>query len=164
MIVLGIDPGIDRTGYAVIESTEGRNRLKTVGCIKTNNKQTDTERLVYLYYKIEKLILTYIPQTVAIESLFFTTNAKTVMAVGQARGTILLACGLASIPVVAYTPLEVKLAVTGYGRAEKIQVQQMIKSILKLPVIPKPDDAADAVAVALTHMFSYKIKSLKHQS
>ena len=158
MIVLGIDPGTHRMGFGLVLQEKGKQNLKDYGCIYTSKSSTDEDRLVELYTAVKKLIHTHNPDSIALESLFFTTNAKTAMAVGQARGIVLLACGQEKKPVATYAPLEVKLAVTGYGKAGKTQVQQMVKSILRLSKILKPDDAADAVAIALTHCFSYKLK------
>ena len=162
MKVLGIDPGSDRMGYAIIESEKGKQELTAVGCITTKRGTTDEDRLVELYNSLNKLLKQHSPDIAAIESLFFANNAKTIIQVGQARGVILLACAQSSIPVQSYAPLEVKMAITGYGKADKNQVQHMIQSILKLKAIPKPDDAADAVAIALTHCFSHKIKGLRN--
>lgn len=161
MIVLGIDPGSDRMGYAFVESDKGKQELISVGCITTTRGATDEGRLIELFDALTSLLIQYAPDIAAIESLFFANNAKTIIQVGQARGVILLACAKSSIPVQSYAPLEVKMAITGYGKAEKKQVQHMIQSILKLKDIPKPDDAADAVAIALTHCFSHKIKQFR---
>ena len=160
MLVLGIDPGFDRMGYGVIEEVKGKYIYHTAGSTETKKTKTESERFLDIYNATQDLLTTYKPDYVAVESLFFATNAKTAISVGGARGVILLACAIGKRNLVSYSPLEVKLAVTGYGRAEKSQVQQMIKTILHLPVIPKPDDAADALGIALTHCFSYKIKQL----
>ena len=157
MIVLGIDPGFDRAGFGIVEDIKGKQKLIAAGCMTTKRSESDGERLLELYKQFSQLLSSHSIDSLALESLFFTTNAKTVIGVGQARGVILLAAAQKSIPVVTYAPLQVKLAVTGYGKAEKQQVQQMVKSILRLPSVPKPDDAADAVAIALTHCFSYKL-------
>lgn len=160
MTVLGIDPGSDRAGYAFVDEVNKAQNLVSYGCITTQRGTSEGARLSELYREINKLFSSFKPDFAALESIFFTTNAKTVIQVGQARGVILLAACEHHVPVVTYSPLEVKLAVSGYGRADKAQVQQMVKSILKLPKIPEPDDAADAVAIALTHCFSYKMKSI----
>lgn len=160
MIVVGIDPGIERTGYAALSTEKGKQRLIDCGCIFTKKEEKQSMRLCYLYDGIGSVLKKNRPDAVALESLFFTSNARTAITVGQARGVILLSCGQKRIPVVTYAPLEVKLAVTGYGKADKNQVQQMVKSILGLKEIPRPDDAADAVAIALTHCFSYKRKMI----
>ncbi len=158
MTVLGIDPGSDRAGFALLLQQASSFKLQTFGCITTTRGTSDAARLVELFDQIFVLLSKNKPEFVALESIFFTTNAKTIIAVGQARGVILLAAAKKNIPVVTYSPLEVKLAVTGYGKADKKQVQEMVKSILKLDKVPKPDDAADAVAIALTHCFSYRMK------
>lgn len=161
MIILGIDPGIGRTGWGIIEATGGKFSVLQFGCIETFQTHTLGERLVLLYEDICKLINEQKPDALAIEELFFNTNVKTAMVVGQARGVMLLAAQQHNVPITVYTPLEVKMAVTGYGRAEKAQVGQMVKSLLHLTTIPKPDDTADALAIALTHAFSYRIKMQK---
>lgn len=163
MIIMGIDPGYDRMGYGFIQSDKGKQTLLSYGCLTTNRADSDQQRLYELYGKLQNLIAEFNPDEIAMESLFFSSNAKTAIIVGQARGAILLCCEQANKVVAAYAPLEVKLAITGYGKAEKVQIQQMIKSILHLNAIPKPDDAADALAIALTHCYSNKLKQ-KHKS
>ncbi len=161
MKILGIDPGIGRTGWGVIE-VKG-NSLKPVAydCFETAPKEEVPLRLSKVYDHIVSLLKEYAPDAMAIEDLFFNTNAKTAMVVGQARGVVLLAGQQKSLPIGIYTPLQVKIAVAGYGRAEKGQVGQMVKVLLGLEKIPKPDDTADALAIAITHAFSYKINRLK---
>jgi crossover junction endodeoxyribonuclease RuvC len=161
MKILGIDPGIGRTGWGVIEAERGELRVEKYGCIETSMDTPVEKRLQEVYEQISALIKEYEPDEFAIEELFFNTNAKTALVVGQARGVILLAAAEKNIPISVYTPLQVKIAVTGYGRAEKAQVGIMVKTLLKLPSVPKPDDTSDALAVALTHAFSYKIKNQK---
>jgi crossover junction endodeoxyribonuclease RuvC len=156
MKILGIDPGIGRTGWGIIGIEKGKLRVEKYGCIETEKDMPMEERLKKLYQSLLSLIEEESPEALSIEDLFFNTNAKTVLIVGQARGVILLAAAQCEIPVSVYTPLQVKIAVTGYGRADKNQVGQMIKIILKLPSIPKPDDVADALAIALTHAYSMK--------
>ena len=156
MRILGIDPGIARTGWGVIDSQGSKLKVQSYGCFETSPKKTTSERLVEIHNFILKIIKEQKPDELAIEELFFNTNAKTAFIVGQARGVILLAGALASIPNFIYTPLQVKIAVSGYGRAEKSQVGQMVKTILCLKTIPKPDDTTDALAIALTHAFSRK--------
>lgn len=158
MLTLGIDPGSAITGYGLIE--EGTNSLKVIeyGCIRTSPKFTADERLKKLHEELNRLIQKYSPQAMAVEKLFFCSNAKTAGVVGQARGVILLSGSQQQIQVAEYTPLEVKLAVTGYGQADKKQVQQMVKALLSLDSLPKPDDAADALAIAICHIHSYRIK------
>lgn len=158
MIILGIDPGIARTGWGVIRVQSSEFKVQSFGCIETSAKLEVPERLNDIYDSISDLIKKYKPDALAIEELFFNTNSKTAFVVGQARGVILLAGAKAGIPIAIYTPLQVKVAVTGYGRAEKAQIGQMVKVLLKLKSIPKPDDVSDALAVALTHAFSFKMK------
>jgi crossover junction endodeoxyribonuclease RuvC len=158
MIILGIDPGIGRTGWGVLIVNGAKEQVGDFGCIETFQTQSTEERLVLLYDAICSLLKEKQPDAVAIEELFFNTNVKTAMVVGQARGVILLAATQHNVPITVYTPLEVKMAVAGYGRADKAQVGQMVKSILRMSAIPKPDDTADALAIALTHAFSYKMK------
>lgn len=155
MKILGIDPGTARLGWGVID----QETMIDCGCLETKANQPEEKRLQLLFDQLTKLIKKYRSEAVAVEKLFFFKNLTTVMPVAQSRGIVLLAAAQNNLPVFSYTPLQIKQAVTGYGRAEKNQVQQMVKSILKLKTIPKPDDAADALAVALTHAFSYKFKS-----
>ena len=158
MLVLGIDPGIAITGCAVIKEEKSHLSLISSQGITTSAKLTTPERLCIIYEELIKIIKKEKPDTASLESLFFNTNAKTALIVGQARGVIQLALSQQKIPITEYTPLQVKMALTGYGRADKNQIQQMVKTILKLPKILKPDDVADAAAIALTHCFSYKLK------
>ena len=154
MIILGVDPGTAITGWGIVEFHRHTYTCIDVGVITTPVGQTDENRLMILYDDLRTLIKRYKPQAAAIEKLFFNTNAKTALLVGQARGVIMLAIVKSKIPIYSYTPLQVKIAITGYGRAEKRQMQEMVKTLLKLDKIPRPDDAADALAVALTHGFS----------
>jgi len=160
MIILGIDPGTARVGWAVLRSEHIEKRTTVFGCLETDKKDSPEKRLRSVYEGILSLIDTHHPDCAAIEELFFSTNAKTAIAVGQARGVILLACAMRTLPVSSYTPLTVKQTICGYGKAEKSQIQNMVKQILKLDQVPKPDDAADALAIALTHAYSYKIKHI----
>lgn len=159
MKTLGIDPGTATTGYGVI--CENGNGLETLeyGCIKTSPKSSSHERLALIYKELKALIKKHKPDCVAVEKIFFGINTKTAIAVGQARGVILLSAAEAKVKIAEYTPLQVKLAITGYGRAEKGQIQKMVKTLLKLKQIPKPDDAADALAIALCQLNSYKYDS-----
>lgn len=159
MIILGIDPGIGRCGWAVIE-TSG-NKLKPIdyGCIETSPKRTTEKRLEEIYFQISKTIKKHKPDVLAIEELFFGNNSKTAMVVGEARGVALLTSAQNNLDLAVYKPVEIKLALTGFGRAEKNQVGIMVKTILGLKEIPKLDDTADALAVAITHAFSYKMKA-----
>jgi crossover junction endodeoxyribonuclease RuvC len=159
MTIMGIDPGIGRVGWGIISENKFKQQLIEVGCLETDPKLTEEKRLKQVHAFIRELIQKYNPDVVAVESLFFATNAKTAISVGQARGVILLAIADENLPLFSYTPLQVKQSISGYGKADKNQVQQMVKSLLKLPQIPKPDDAADALAIALTHAFNYKVRN-----
>jgi len=148
MKIIGIDPGTAIIGYGVINS--GRKlELIDYGCIKTSIDFSTAERLEKLHKELEALIKKHKPEIVAVEDIFFFKNLKTAIKVSQARGVILLTIAEAKIPVAEYTPLQIKQAVACYGRAEKSQVQKMVKTLLNLKEIPKPDDAADALAVAI---------------
>jgi crossover junction endodeoxyribonuclease RuvC len=148
MIILGIDPGLARTGYAIL--TAEKNEVKDIvyGCIVTPQKMSLEKRLRIIDSKLEKIIKKYKPEKVAVEQLFWGKNVKTALLVGQARGVICLAAAKNNLPVIEFTPLQVKQALTGYGQASKNQVQQMLKAIFRLKKIPEPDDAADALAIA----------------
>jgi crossover junction endodeoxyribonuclease RuvC len=158
MVILGIDPGFARVGWAVLKTQNSKQSVWNYGCIETSKDDELQERLVLVYKQICALIKKYKPEILAIEDLFFTTNAKTAFKVGEARGVIILAATLQRIPLFSYTPLQVKIAVTGYGKADKAQVGRMVKTILKLQELPKLDDTVDAIAVALTHSFTKKFK------
>jgi crossover junction endodeoxyribonuclease RuvC len=154
MTILGIDPGFARVGWATLTVQSSKFKVQSCGCIETSKHTPSQERLVDVYKQVCSLIKKYKPNSLAIEELFFTTNAKTAFKVGEARGVIILAAALQEIPVFSYTPLQVKIAVTGYGKADKIQVGKMVKAILKLTEMPKLDDTVDAIAVGLTHAFT----------
>lgn len=156
MLVLGIDPGYARVGWAVLESQSSKFKIRNYGCIETAKDTDSQDRLAAVYKQVCGLIKKYKPESLAVEELFFTTNAKTAFKVGEARGVIMLSGALQKIPVFSYTPLQIKIAVTGYGKADKPQVGRMIKAILKLKEMPKLDDTVDAIAVALTHAFTGK--------
>lgn len=156
MIIIGIDPGIARTGWGIIEKNHSQVTPIEFGCFETKSTVEPAVRLKQIYLHLVELFDKHNPDYLAIEDLFFNTNAKTALVVGQARGVILLAASLKNIPISVYTPLQVKIAITGYGRAEKSQIGQMVKVLLKLPAIPHPDDTADALAIALTHAFTIK--------
>ncbi len=158
MIILGIDPGIAIVGYSVIESKGNNLRAIDYGCIKTSADTLLPDRLKIVYDELIKIIKKYKPDELAIEELFFNRNAKSVMKVSQARGIQILAAVNEGLDVYEYTPLQIKQAVTGYGRADKNQVQQMVKMLLNLKEKPKPDDVADALAVAICHGSSIKFK------
>lgn len=154
MIIIGVDPGFAITGYGVIEYKN--NRFKTIdyGVITTDAKTDLPQRLYVINDKLQELLGQYKPDVMSVEELFFNTNIKTAIAVGHGRGVVLLTAAKAGIPVFEYTPLQVKQSVVGYGRAKKEQVQYMVKILLSLDSIPKPDDAADALAVAICHAHS----------
>lgn len=160
MVILGIDPGTATTGYGIIEITKSKDQPKLIdfGVISTKPKLPDAERLQILVDDIFKLIKKYKPACVGIERLFFTTNQKTVMTVSQARGAILYIIQKNKIPIFEFTPLQVKSFICGYGKAEKKQVQYMVQKTFKLKTLPKPDDAADALAVALCAAFFFHKK------
>ncbi len=156
-LILGLDPGMAGTGWGVIEHVQQRSRLLAHGTINTTARQPDSERLVTIYRGVLDVIDEFRPAAAAIEELFGGVNLKSALAVGQARGVIILACAERDIMPADYTPLRIKQAVVGYGRASKQQVQQMVKSLLELGEIPRPDHAADALAVAICHAHSRKI-------
>jgi len=151
VIILGIDPGYAIVGVGVIEYTGNKFRPIAYDAITTHAKMATTLRLKTIYDDINYCLDKYKPDAVAIEELFFNNNAKTAIAVAQARGVLVVSATNRDIPVYEYTPLQIKQAVTGYGRADKQQVQQMVKMLLNLDAVPKPDDAADALAIAICH-------------
>jgi len=161
MIVIGIDPGTATTGYGIIEEDPaGRLSVITYGTILTDSCETIEKRLQIIYQEISIIINLHRPDSGAVEKLYFQKNVTNAIAVGQARGVLLLALANAGIRVAEYTPNEVKQSVSGYGAADKKQVQQMVKTVLNLLEIPKPDDAADALAVAICHLHSVGYKRL----
>jgi crossover junction endodeoxyribonuclease RuvC len=165
MITLGIDPGTAITGYGIIkEEQEGDLIVLDFGVIRTSPELSSAKRLAQLYQKIKQIILLHQPEMGAVERLFFERNVRTALQVGQARGVALLAMAEGGLKIGEYTPLEVKQAVAGYGGADKNQVQQMVRTILKLESIPHPDDAADALAVAICHIHSAKMRDLLSDS
>ena len=151
MIILGIDPGLAIVGYGVIEAQKGAFRPIDCGVINTPKSDTVPIRLNKIYDGMLSLIEKYKPDCIAIEELFFNTNITTGINVAQARGVVLLACQQKGLKMYEYTPLQIKQALTGYGKAEKKQIQFMVTRLLNLKAVPKPDDAADGLAVALTH-------------
>jgi crossover junction endodeoxyribonuclease RuvC len=154
LTILGVDPGVATTGYAFIKETGNIQEVLDYGIISTSSKEEFPTRLKYIHQSLVKLIHKFKPDAIAVEQLFFCKNVKTALLVGQARGVILLTAILNRLPLYEFTPLQVKQAVCGYGKADKAQVQQMVKTLLSLKEIPKPDDAADALAIALTHLQS----------
>lgn len=157
--ILGVDPGTARVGWGVIEENGGKITAKAYGCITTEKIHAPEARLSQIYTAFIQLLKTYKPAQVSVEDLFFATNAKTAIAVGQARGVILLAAARAKIPVASYSPMTIKKTICGSGSADKAQVGKMVARLLRLKEIPKPDDTADALAIATTHGFSYKLKA-----
>ncbi len=157
MIIFGVDPGTASTGYGLINS--GRN-LEMIGCdcIHTSSEMEMADRLKIIYQKISKVIQRYHPQVAAIEQIYFSKNTKTALSIGQARGVIMLAASNEGIRIFDYTPLQVKQTIAGYGRATKHQIQHMVKDLLHLPCIPRPNDSADALAVALCHYYSRRFR------
>lgn len=151
MVILGIDPGVAIVGYGVVECVGGNFRCLEYGCITTAARQLLEHRLSEIYSGMKELIDRHHPDCMSVEELFFNNNQKTAIDVAQARGVILLAADQAGIPIYEYTPLQVKSAVVGYGRAEKQQVMYMVRQYLHMKETPKPDDAADAIAVAICH-------------
>lgn len=149
MIILGIDPGTATTGFGVISYEKNKFDCIEYGTIETLPSEGPGERLKQINFDLDYIIKKHQPEIVAIESLFFFKNLKTVMPVSQARGVIILTVSKHNIPFLEFTPLQAKVAVTGYGKAKKKQVQEMVKNILRLEEIPKPDDAADALALAI---------------
>ncbi len=149
MIVLGIDPGTAATGYGLVERSGSRLRAVDYGCVQTVAELEPAKRLLYIHGAVSELIEQHRPSLLGVERLFFNRNVQTAFAVGQARGAVLLAAAQHGVPVFEYGPHEVKMAVTGYGRAGKEQVQRMVQIVLGMSVLPRPDDAADALAVAI---------------
>ncbi len=161
MLVLGIDPGTAITGYGLVRQAEdGRLEQVDHGVILTPAKTPLPQRLVQLYTEIQEIIHLHRPDSSAVEKLFFTRNVKTGISVGQGRGVVLLALAQAGLPIAEYSPNEIKLAVSGYGNADKRQVQEMVRLLLNLDDTPKPDDAADALAVAICHLHSARLGML----
>ncbi|MDZ7587033.1 MAG: crossover junction endodeoxyribonuclease RuvC [Patescibacteria group bacterium] len=149
MTILGIDPGFARMGWGIISKTGAKFSLVDYGCLETSAEVSLSTRLETIFDGISRILKKFKPDLAGIETLFFNTNAKTAVKVGEARGAILVALKKSGVKVIDVTPLQVKQAVAGYGRAEKFQVQKMVKALLNLKEIPRPDDAADALAVAL---------------
>ena len=164
MIILGIDPGIATTGYGVCRKINDRFEYLDCGVIETAKGQPVEVRIRHIHDCVVSLIEKYKPEALAIEELFFANNQKTVINVAQARGVILLAAQERAVPIYEYTPLQVKQSVVGYGRAEKRQVMEMVRILFSLPGVPRPDDAADALAIALTHGYRSSSRIAKLQS
>ena len=159
MVILGIDPGYERVGYAVINYTANKFRPITIGTVTTPAHTEFSGRLNSIYEDLVSIIDTFKPEEFAIEELFYFKNQKTVIDVAQARGVILLAAKRAGLPIYEYTPLQVKNSIVGYGRAEKSQIQEMTRKLLRIDKVIRPDEAADAAAIAITH--AYTVNSRK---
>jgi len=157
MRIIGIDPGTGILGFGVIDVVKGKLSLVDAGVIRTPVKEDDAVRLMTIYEELTEIIKDTKPDEMAVEKLFFAQNVTTAMTVAQARGVVLLTGMQAKLKIAEYTPLQIKQAVTGYGKAEKKQIQEMVRVILQLKSIPKPDDAADALAVAITHSMNIRV-------
>lgn len=157
MRILGIDPGTAICGYGLIDKENYSFKVVDYGVIRTEKELAAEKRLAMIYQGVVTLLETFAPAEICVEELFFHANARTVIPVGQARGVVLLAAAHQNVPLFEYTPLEVKQAVVGYGRADKKQVQFMVKTLLNLKDIPRPDDAADALAIAICHGQSQRV-------
>jgi len=161
MLVIGVDPGTAITGYGLVkEDASGNLIMVDYGVIQTASKLPMAQRLLQIYSQLKEITLLHRPDNAAVEKLFFQKNVRTAISVGQGRGVAILALAEAEIEVSEYSPLEIKQAVAGYGGADKAQVQSMVRALLNLEDIPKPDDAADALAVAICHLHSYRMHSL----
>ncbi len=160
MIILGVDPGTAITGYGVLQSDGDDLKVIDYGAITTPADWLMPRRLQKVYQELSALIAKHRPTDAVVEKLFFSKNVRTALSVGQARGVALLAAAQAGLTIHEYTPLQIKQAVVGYGRAEKQQIQQMVKMLLQLDSIPQPDDAADALAVAICHAHSARFEGL----
>lgn len=156
MIILGIDPGIAKVGWGIIKDQKGKQTVIDYGLFETAASLNLDTRLLKIHQYVAELISKYQPNILAVEQVFFGANAKTALIVGQARGVIILTAAQNNLETISYTPLQVKIALTGYGRADKIQIQKLVSAILNVKSISQ-DDTADALAVALTHAFSYKL-------
>ncbi len=161
---MGIDPGTATTGYGVVEQYGNQLQALASGVIRTASDQSTPSRLQVIHRELQNLAVEWRPEEAAVEELFFSRNVRTAMSVGQARGVAILALADAGLPVAEYTPLSIKQAVTGYGNADKAQMQEMVRILLGLSEIPRPDDAADALAVAICHLHSARLKALSEDS
>jgi crossover junction endodeoxyribonuclease RuvC len=157
MRILGIDPGTGILGFGVIDVTGNKSQLIDAGVIRTPAHEDDVVRLQTIYDELSDIIVQTKPAHMAVEKLFFARNVTTAMTVAQARGVVLLCGSQNGLQIAEYTPLQIKMAIAGYGRAEKKQIQEMVRVLLALPTIPQPDDCADALAAALTHAHSRKL-------
>jgi crossover junction endodeoxyribonuclease RuvC len=157
MRILGIDPGTGILGFGIIEAEKNKVQLVDAGVIRTPVKEDDAVRLETIFDELTDIIVATKPTVMSVEKLFFAQNVTTAMTVAQARGVVLLCGRQAGLEIFEYTPLQIKQALTGYGRAEKKQIQEMVRVILKLDVMPKPDDCADALAAAITHSMTIRL-------
>ena len=165
MLAIGIDPGTAITGYGLVrEEQDGSLSVVDYGVIETSADEKMPERLVQLYHNLKGIIDLHSPQSGAVEKLFFARNVRTALTVGQARGIALLALAESGVTIAEYSPNEVKQAVVGFGGADKIQVQKMVQALLELDQIPQPDDAADALAVAICHLHSARMRALEDRA
>ena len=155
MKIFGIDPGSERTGFGCVETDGSRHRIVVCGAITAAASTAFPEKLLEIHRRLAALLLDHRPDCVALESVFFAANVRSALKLGHARGVAMLAAVEAGVEVAEYTPAEIKRAVVGHGRAEKAQVQQMVKLLLGLPAVPTPHDAADALAVAICHAHSH---------
>lgn len=161
MRILGIDPGTGILGFGVIDIDDrGKTKLVDAGVIRTPVKQADSERLATIYDELHEIITEHKPEVMAVEKLFFAQNVTTAMSVAQARGVVLLCGKQHKLELHEYTPLQIKQALTGYGRADKKQMQEMVRVILELKEVPKPDDCADALAAAICYSTQTKLKKI----
>jgi crossover junction endodeoxyribonuclease RuvC len=160
MIIIGFDPGLATTGFGIINVLGNKFELIKYGTLTTTPKDTLTERLKKIHQQCAQLLESHPPDMIAVESLFFSRNTKTAMIVAQARGVLLLNAALQQVVISEYTPSQVKRAISGYGSATKNQIQYMIKQLLNLDHLPKPDDAADALGVAICHAHSHKTHTI----
>ena len=152
MIILGIDPGLNHTGYGLVKIEKDRISALNYGCIVNNTSVTFTEKIKRIHLEIDHLIKSYSPQEIVLEEIFFSKNIRSALNVGKVVGVVALTATLLEIDFFVYTPLQIKLSVVGYGRASKLQVQEMVKVLLSLPEKPDTDHAADALAVAICHI------------
>jgi crossover junction endodeoxyribonuclease RuvC len=163
VIILGVDPGTAITGYGVLKSDGDALEMVAYGTVTTPPDWKMPQRLVAIHRELAALIEQYQPTDAVVEKLFFSKNVRTALSVGQARGVALLAAAQANLTIHEYTPLQIKQAIVGYGRAEKQQIQQMVKVLLQLDFVPQPDDAADALAIAICHAHSARYEKMKDE-
>ena len=165
MLAIGIDPGTATTGYGLVrEDDDGKLAVVDFGVVLTTPEFPMPERLLNMYRQLKEILLLHRPDSGAVEKLFFARNSRTAISVGQGRGVVLLALAEAGLQVAEYTPMEVKQAVAGYGGADKLQIQEMVRLLLGLEYIPKPDDAADALAIAICHLQYSRTRMMYDQS